>query len=297
MIDLTILGGYLGAGKTTLLNHILQHNEDLRLALLINDFGSINIDATLIESQDEQQINLSNGCVCCNLSDGFYAALETLKEMQPPPDHIIVEASGVADVHNLSQHGYTNELSLSGRIVLVDAETVRAKANDKYVAETVRRQIKAADLLVLNKTDLVSQDDADDIENWLTTYNTCPVIRTTQGAVPLDALLGISAQGFEDDHHHHHPNYATWQHSTRRAYDRTELECALKQIKDLLRLKGVVKNQAGGSLVVQLVGERWEVAARAGDIDTGHLVAIGLAGRLDQTQLNALFASGSVPLG
>jgi G3E family GTPase len=295
VIDLTILGGYLGAGKTTLLNHILQHNAELRLALLINDFGSINIDAALIESQDEQQINLSNGCVCCNLSDGFYAALETLKEMEPPPDHIIVEASGVADVHNLSQHGYTNELSLSGRIVLVDAETVRARANDKYVAETVRRQIKAADLLVLNKTDLVSRDEADDIETWLTSFNTCPVIRTTQGAVPLDALLGISSRGFEDDHHHHHPDYATWQHSTHRAYDRAELECALNQVKDLLRLKGVVRCRGGGSLVVQLVGKRWEVSARPGDVDTGHLVAIGLAEHIDTTQLDALFFTDSAP--
>lgn len=295
MIDLTILGGYLGAGKTTLLNHILQHNAELRLALLINDFGSINIDAALIESQDEQQINLSNGCVCCNLSDGFYAALETLKEMEPPPDHIIVEASGVADVHNLSQHGYTNELSLSGRIVLVDAETVRARANDKYVAETVRRQIKAADLLVLNKTDLVSQDEADDIETWLTSFNTCPVIRTTQGAVPLDALLGISSRGFEDHHHHHHPDYATWQHSTHRAYDRAELEYALNQVKDLLRLKGIVRSRGGGSLVVQLVGKRWEVSARPGDVDTGHLVAIGLAEHIDATQLDALFVTDSAP--
>ena len=76
--------------------------------------------------------------------------------MQPPPDHIIVEASGVADVSNLAQYGYTADLELSGLIVLADAETVQTKANDKYVAETVRRQLRAADLIVLNKQDLVS---------------------------------------------------------------------------------------------------------------------------------------------
>lgn len=294
MIDLTILGGYLGVGKTTLLNHILEHNEDQRLALLINDFGRINIDAALIESQDEQQINLANGCVCCNLSDGFYAALETLKAMNPPPDHIIVEASGVADVHNLSQHGYTNELSLAGRIVLVDAETVRAKACDKYVAETVRRQIGAADLLILNKTDLVSEDDAREVEAWLANFNECPVICTTHGKVPLDALLGISPRAVQQEHHQH-PDYVTWQYSTACAYEQVALESALHQVRNTLRLKGIVRRQSGGSLVVQLVGARAEVSARQEEIDTGHLIAIGLADQIDPLQLNALFANDSAP--
>ena len=156
MIRFTVIGGYLGAGKTTLLNRILTKAKGVRYALLINDFGEINIDAKLIESQTDSQINLTNGCVCCTLVDGFHEAVDQLCHLQPPPDHIIVEASGVADVSNLAQYGYGPNLALDGVLVLADAETVQEKADDKYVSTTVRRQLTAADIIILIKIDLVS---------------------------------------------------------------------------------------------------------------------------------------------
>ena len=155
MIPFTIIGGYLGAGKTTLLNHLLKNANGHRFALLINDFGTINIDAALIESTSENQINLTNGCVCCSISDGFYEAIEQLIATEPTPDHIVVEASGVADVQNLSQYGYGHALKLDGILVVADAETVQQKAVDKYVAETVKRQLRCADIVSLNKVDLI----------------------------------------------------------------------------------------------------------------------------------------------
>ncbi|RMF03443.1 MAG: GTP-binding protein, partial [Chloroflexi bacterium] len=93
-IPLTVIGGYLGAGKTTLLNHILRHNQGRRLAVIVNDFGKINIDAGLIESRDGETINLANGCVCCTLSGGLGVTLNNLLQRRPPPEHIIIEASG-----------------------------------------------------------------------------------------------------------------------------------------------------------------------------------------------------------
>ena len=140
-IPFTVLGGYLGAGKTTMVNHLLANARGERLALIINDFGAINIDAELISERTEDQINLTNGCICCGMSAGFDEALESLLSRQPPPDRIIVEASGVADVVSLAQYGHHPGLSLDGIIVLADAETVRAKARDKYVDKTVLRQL------------------------------------------------------------------------------------------------------------------------------------------------------------
>ena len=187
----TVLGGYLGAGKTTLLNRLLRDNRGLRIALLINDFGAINIDASLIAEQTEQQINLTNGCVCCGLSDGFDAAIDQLLQTEPRPDHIVVEASGVADVSSLSQYGKTPGLKLDGVLVVADAVSVQQKAQDKYVANTVKRQLLAADLLVLNKTDLVTPQHLERVKAWLADLtNSAPVVATTFCELPQSLLLG-----------------------------------------------------------------------------------------------------------
>ncbi|NKB99953.1 MAG: hypothetical protein GKR90_15845 [Pseudomonadales bacterium] len=292
MTGFTVLGGYLGSGKTTLLNHILRDDHGLRLALLINDFGSINIDAALIESQDEQQVNLANGCICCNLSDGFFEALDTLKTMQPPPDHIIVEASGVADVHNLGQYGYTADLELSGLIVLADAETVETKANDKYVAETVRRQLRAADLIVLNKQDLVSPAQLADTQEWLAQFNTCPVIPTQQGQIPLTALLGIDSkfQGYVAGQHQQHAHYETWQLVNTQQFTEQALTSFVERARGILRLKGIVRAKEG-SLQIQVVGRRVEFTAKETSVEQSQLVAIGLAQTFHPRDLDELARS------
>ena len=136
--------------------------------------------------------------------------------------------------------------------------------------------------------------DAREVEAWLANFNECPVICTTHGKVPLDALLGISPRAIQQEHHQH-PDYVTWQYSTACAYEQVALESALHQVRNTLRLKGIVRRQSGGSLVVQLVGARAEVSARQEEIDTGHLIAIGLADQIDPLQLNALFANDSAP--
>ena len=151
--------GNLGAGKTTLVNHVLRHNAARRFAVLVNDFGQINIDADLIAGQEDGTIALTNGCVCCSLAGGFVVVLSALRERQPPPEHVIVEASGVSDPHKIAQYGHMPGDRLDGTVVVADAEAVRQRAADPRCGAQVRQQLLGADLLVLNKSDLVSEPE------------------------------------------------------------------------------------------------------------------------------------------
>ncbi|MEQ1739869.1 MAG: GTP-binding protein, partial [Methyloglobulus sp.] len=155
-IPVTVIGGYLGAGKTTLLNHILRNNKGIRFAVLVNDFGNINIDVDLIESQDGDTINLANGCICCSLAGGFGAAMLSIRESAVLPDRVLIEASGVSDPFKIAQYAHLPGFRLDSVIVLADAEFIQKRAADKYVGRQVIQQLKSADLLLLNKVDLVS---------------------------------------------------------------------------------------------------------------------------------------------
>ena len=165
-IAVTVIGGYLGAGKTTLVNHILG-TADHRIAVLVNDFGDINIDQDLIASQDGDTISLANGCICCSLVDGFSAALDKVRAANPQPERLIVEASGVADPATVSAYGHGPGLTLDATIVVVDAETVRAKSRDVYVGDTVLGQLRSGDITVMNKVDLVGEADIEQTSTWL----------------------------------------------------------------------------------------------------------------------------------
>ncbi|MGE8641526.1 MAG: CobW family GTP-binding protein, partial [Achromobacter sp.] len=155
-IPLTVVGGFLGAGKTTLLNHVLSASRR-RAAVLVNDFGPIDIDAGLVAQQADAVIRLANGCVCCSMAGGLDDALARVLALDPLPEWIVIEASGVSDPSRIAQVGMCDPLlQLEGVVVLVDVANVRALAADPLLSDTVARQLKAADLLVLNKTDLAT---------------------------------------------------------------------------------------------------------------------------------------------
>jgi len=288
-----VIGGYLGAGKTTLLNRILKQNDGIRYALLINDFGEINIDAGLIESQTDAQINLTNGCVCCTLVDGFHQAIEQLCELDPPPDHILVEASGVADVSNLAQYGHGPDLSLDGVLVLADAETIQDKANDKYVAATVKRQLAAADVLILNKCDLLENEQLTKQTGWLkSNFPEAIIIMTTHCDVPMAVISGVHRENSSlQVAHQDHESYSTWSFASDQAASSEQLQEFLSRLDDtVLRIKGVSALSPDSVLVVQGVGKRREVSTGVGHQEGIKLVAIGLEGKLDCDQLNTLAA-------
>jgi G3E family GTPase len=292
MIGFTVIGGYLGTGKTTLLNHLLRHNAGRRFALLINDFGDINIDGELIESQTENQINLANGCVCCTLTDGFHEAIDKLMQASPPPEHIIVEASGVANVANLAQYGYGNNLQLDGIVVVADAETVIEKANDKYVAQTVRRQLSAADIVVLNKTDLVDGKTLGDVVDWLSKeVGDIRVVPAVRGNLPISMLLGIQRKELSKTvHSHDHEEYASWSIQADGLLEEQKINAFLHSLgTDVIRAKGLLALTGGGSLEVQLVGRRIDTC-RTETVLSPHcqLVAIGLKEQLQLGELDRL---------
>ena len=156
---LTVIGGFLGAGKTTLLNSWLRAAQGERIAVLVNDFGELNIDAELITSVNGNAIALSNGCVCCQIGDDLSRALMQVMSSNVPFDAIVVEASGVSDPWRIAQLALAEPvLSLGGVIVLVDAAALLGHLADPLLTDTMERQLQAADLIIVNKTDLVSAD-------------------------------------------------------------------------------------------------------------------------------------------
>ena len=136
-LPLTVVGGYLGAGKTTLINALLADPAGERIAVLVNDFGDIDIDARLMDSGDADVMSLTNGCICCSLADGFAEALDRIRDLAGRIDRVVIEVSGVGDPRKVAQWGHVPGFTLDGVVVLVDAETVRA------VEAVLRERLKA----------------------------------------------------------------------------------------------------------------------------------------------------------
>jgi G3E family GTPase len=158
-LPLTVIGGFLGAGKTTLLKQLLENAAGRRLAVLINDFGALNIDASLIKATGADSIELSNGCVCCSLGDDLVEQLVALEKTANKFDHVVIEASGVGDPWKIAQIGMVaGAYRLDSVIVVVDTETIDKHLSDELMSDSIVRQVARADILVANKTDLCSAE-------------------------------------------------------------------------------------------------------------------------------------------
>lgn len=158
-VPVTLLGGYLGAGKTTVLNAVLGRT-DRPIAVLVNDVGSVNVDAGLVRRRHGDTIDLTDGCVCCSLAGGLAAAFDGLRARPEPPDHVIVELSGVADPARVAPWAGSDGFRLDGIVVLVDTEQFSERDADPLTGPPLRLQIAAADLLVLTKLDLAADRQA-----------------------------------------------------------------------------------------------------------------------------------------
>ena len=190
-VPLTILTGFLGAGKTTLLTRILREPHGLRIAVLVNDFGPINIDAELITEVSDDVISLSNGCICCSIRGDLVDAVERAINSPQRPDYIVLEASGVAEpagiLATFADEQLRDRIRLDTLACVVDASTFLA---DRDLTEFKATQAAFADLLVLNKTDLVPESGMSAIRQWISTrFHRCRVVECQQADVPLAILL------------------------------------------------------------------------------------------------------------
>lgn len=251
LVPVTVIGGYLGAGKTTMINRLLTGDHGLKLAVLVNDFGSVNVDAELIASHDGTTMRLENGCVCCTIADAMGDALDAVLPIKP--DHILIEASGVADPAKVGIYGQGwPGCRLASIVVLADAAAIRQQSVDRFVGPLIGTQLRAADVIMLTKTDLISHAETKAVRSWLDTEG------CTGPELPSD-----TTDLFETE---------TMQLPA--LLSRTELNRLLSELPDsVVRAKGIVAVD-GNPHVVQLTTTTLDITPAAPGATTTGLVII-----------------------
>lgn len=315
---LTVIGGFLGAGKTTLLNHLLSTPNVPRLAVLVNDFGAINLDASLIASRDGNTVALTNGCVCCTMGDDLSNALIQVLAAQPPFEGIVVEASGVSDPWRIAQIGLVDpDLRLDAIVVLVDANAVLQQAADPRLVDALATQLKRADLLVINKASDADAATREAVAHWCKTnapgatqvwtdhaqIDPALVLGTWQAAAQAESAEGAraAAERFAQRPLRapaglHQGLFTSWsqplhQPLSREASDTLRAELT-RLAPQLLRLKALLRDERGW-LELQLAGRQvsqHRLPAQAHAASAGAVVAIALQGELPEAELQAAFA-------
>ena len=290
-LPVTVIGGYLGAGKTTLVNYLLRNANGLRLAVLVNEFGELAIDRDLIEAEEEGLISISGGCVCCSFGGDLIAALRNLSQMQPRPQHILIESSGVAKPSAIFDSVALLEgFSADGVVVLSDAETVQENANDKYMGDTVLAQIIQADILLLNKCDLVDPRNIAETANWLARQNPKARLVKTKHSVAAPEVILESFLGRQKitEPHHHLDQMTSMNLIPTTPLDAMNLAKTLAEDEfGLVRAKGFVTDISGDKMLIQIVGRRWALKTADPKFKDG-LVCLGMKEQMRPSQLRAL---------
>ena len=195
-VPVTILTGFLGSGKTTLLNRILTEEHGRRIAVIENEFGEVGIDQGLVINADEEVFEMSNGCICCTVRGDLIRVLGNLMKRRDKFDYVLVETTGLADPGPVAQTFFMddeirNEFALDGIVTLVDSGHINQQLGR---SDESSEQVAFADVLVLNKTDLISDGELDELESRLRDMNSmAQVLRCEQAEVPIDSVLNLSA--------------------------------------------------------------------------------------------------------
>jgi G3E family GTPase len=281
----TVIGGFLGAGKTTLLNRLLRSATGRRFAVLVNDFGALDIDSRLVVDHGGDTIALANGCLCCTIGDSLVTTLLALLEKPDRFDHIVVEASGVADPGRIADLGVLDtRLERDAVVVVVDAGSVRERAADRRLSDTITRQLAAADLLLLNKTDLA--DDVTALRRWLSAQSPAPVIEAKHAEVPVDLLFGLPRHGV--------PTltdapgeFASWSYEWAEPVER-DVVLGMLRTAGILRAKGIVRfaDSSARRSVIHQVGSRLDIIDDEPwrESETSRVVLLGLKPMLGSQQ-------------
>jgi cobalamin biosynthesis protein CobW len=325
-LPVTIVTGFLGAGKTSLVRHLLVHAEGRRIGLLVNEFGELGIDRELLLAcgdacADDQVIELANGCICCTVAEDFLPALTRLLDAPQAPDHVVVETSGLALPKPLLQALAWPEIkarvTVDGVVAVIDAAALATglaappleagfAAHDDPVEEVFGDQLLAADLAILNKTDLVDVAAlaAARMKLEARLRPGVPCIGAAHGALPANVLLGLAAAAEDDiaqrpschdlEEAHDHDDFESFVVARAPIVDPARFAARLGEIvarHGILRLKGFV-DVPGHAFrhVVQAVGPRveryFDRPWQAGEERLSRLVVIGFKG-LDRASIAA----------
>lgn len=338
-IPATVITGFLGAGKTTMIRNLLENAEGRRIALIINEFGDLGVDGAVLEGcgiencTDDDVIELNNGCICCTVADDFIPAMTQLLERADAPDHIVIETSGLALPQPLvaafNWPEIKTRVTVDGVVTVVDAAAVAAGrfAEDEARVEAARQadealdhespleelfedQLIAADMVVLNKADLVDAATLEGVRAGVASHAGAAtrVIHAEQGRLPLDVLLGMGAATEDqiagrkshheihhaDGHEHDHDDFESFVVERGAVSDVDAFIDGLKAaitVHDILRVKGFVEVEGKPMrLVVQAVGARvdtyFDRPWKPGEARGSRLVVIGLHD-IDQTAIGA----------
>jgi len=340
-IPATVITGFLGAGKTSLIRHMIENNRGKKLAFLINEFGDLGIDRELLLGcgiegcEEEDVVELANGCICCTVADDFLPAIEAILDRPEPPDHILIETSGLALPKPLVKAFAWPEVkarvTVDGVVTVVDGKAVsegrfaddeeavqhqreadESLDHDNPLEEVFEDQLLCADMVVLNKLDLLDESDAEQIEVDLAGHMRpgARVVRAKEAAVDPLVLLGLEASAEDDlesrpSHHDSHDGHDDHDHEDFDSFtlplgsieDVDALEAkilAAVEAHDILRVKGFL-DRPGVSRreVVQAVGPRlrryFDRAWKEGETRRSELVFIGHKG-LDRAAVEGMLA-------
>ena len=267
----TIVGGFLGSGKTSLLNHILTREHGKRVAVLVNDFGAINVDAKLIVSVEGETVSMMNGCVCCTIRDDLLIEVERLLGSENPPEHIVIETSGVSKPVSVAETFINPSVQsfVDVRIVVVLDAVLGFDVEAEYHAVAMDH-IRIADLVVINKTDLVTRQQLSDLKQKVESIaGLSRIWETSFGDVPLalifddlanHAMASVkSAQAEEHEHQHHDSEFKTWTYCSEASWSFNALQRAVETLpRDIYRAKGIVRLdlETGDYGILQVTGKR-----------------------------------------
>lgn len=293
-VPITILTGFLGAGKTTLLNRILTGNHGLRVGVLVNDFGAINIDAELVIGVDGNVISLANGCVCCQIRDDLIESVVALVARPETVEYILLEASGVADPAGVfvtfNDPNLRDRIRLDSVTCVIDADQVFAHPEYPPLMDLKLRQIGFADMLILNKVGLAGPTQVAIVRAWLDDhFNRLRIVETDYCEVPNEILLGVgrfdparidddahvghhncidptchdSSHGHHRHGHDHSSVFSTWSYETDQPLSLEALRETMRKLPGTIyRVKGVVHSTDAPErrTVLQVVGRRVDIS-------------------------------------
>jgi G3E family GTPase len=313
----TLLTGFLGAGKTTLLNHILHSEHGLRVAVLVNDFGAVNIDSQLVVGVEGETISLANGCICCTIRGDLLNTVLQLLKRPELPEYILIESSGVSDPMQVATTFLLPELRRFLRVdsilTVIDAEQIRNL--DHEYADLAMQQVSASDIAIVNKVDLVSAEQLDALHQWI--QEIAPparILDTTYGQIPLELVLGVGKYDAErlasratqeihvhesgegHDHEHDHSLiFHTWSWSSDQPILMSAFRPAIETLPGTIyRAKGVIflADVPEYRCVLQVIGQRSSLIVDdvwGEQTPRSQLVVIGAPSGVDAAELQARF--------